>query len=144
MWICLVCGRVGCDRETQGHAKNHYELNSKHCVVLQTKSMGVWCYECDEYVPIQKENPSFKNLIEALEEFQTAMDRRKNGKSSTGVQTILESSRIPEKSKWSAEQRDQRFTPAKTITVSNQGGYELVSTKSVLETVTQLHTTPGE
>ncbi|KAF2361832.1 Peptidase C19 ubiquitin carboxyl-terminal hydrolase [Trinorchestia longiramus] len=49
VWLCLFCGHQGCDRDTVGHALQHYRTprSDKHCLVLSTRHWTVWCYECD-------------------------------------------------------------------------------------------------
>lgn len=34
LWICLICGHVGCGRYQAGHAASHYR-ESGHCYALQ-------------------------------------------------------------------------------------------------------------
>ena len=46
--ICLHCLTSGCGRYEKKHALAHHEENKDHLLVLQSKSMNVWCYECDE------------------------------------------------------------------------------------------------
>ncbi|XP_012219644.1 ubiquitin carboxyl-terminal hydrolase 3 [Linepithema humile] len=49
-WLCLHCGAVHCGRYVAGHALQHYETNTQHCVCIDCESLAVFCYTCDEYV----------------------------------------------------------------------------------------------
>lgn len=49
LWICLVCGNVGCGRYRGGHAHDHFE-QTKHAFALQIESHHVWDYLDDRYV----------------------------------------------------------------------------------------------
>ncbi|KYM92407.1 Ubiquitin carboxyl-terminal hydrolase 3 [Atta colombica] len=49
-WLCLHCGSVHCGRYVAGHALQHYETNTQHCVCIDCESLAVFCYTCDEYV----------------------------------------------------------------------------------------------
>lgn len=49
LWICLICGNVGCGRYSQGHASDHWK-SSGHCYALETESQRVWDYASDGYV----------------------------------------------------------------------------------------------
>lgn len=49
-WLCLHCGTVHCGRYVAGHALQHYETNTQHCVCIDCESLAVFCYTCDEYV----------------------------------------------------------------------------------------------
>ena len=49
VWICLICGNVGCGRYAQGHAYNHFQ-ESDHCFALEIKTQRVWDYINDEFV----------------------------------------------------------------------------------------------
>ncbi|KAI8442505.1 hypothetical protein MSG28_005994 [Choristoneura fumiferana] len=43
LWICLICGNVGCGRYANGHAAKHF-LASNHTFALQLGSNRVWDY----------------------------------------------------------------------------------------------------
>ena len=43
MWICLICGHVGCGRYVAGHAFHHFTL-TQHCYSMQLGNNRVWDY----------------------------------------------------------------------------------------------------
>ncbi|KAI7945646.1 hypothetical protein MJO29_012034 [Puccinia striiformis f. sp. tritici] len=49
LWICLICGHVGCGRYQGGHAYRHFE-ESAHLYALELGSQRVWDYVGDNYV----------------------------------------------------------------------------------------------
>lgn len=49
LWICLVCGNVGCGRYDSAHAYAHYESTS-HCYAMDIATQHVWDYAGDGYV----------------------------------------------------------------------------------------------
>ncbi|XP_076227912.1 ubiquitin carboxyl-terminal hydrolase 3 [Nomia melanderi] len=49
-WLCLYCGAVHCGRYVSGHALQHHEQDSQHCVCIDCENLAVFCYMCDEYV----------------------------------------------------------------------------------------------
>ncbi|KAI8456407.1 hypothetical protein BY996DRAFT_6430791 [Phakopsora pachyrhizi] len=49
LWICLICGHVGCGRYQGGHAHRHFE-ESSHLYALELGSQRVWDYVSDNYV----------------------------------------------------------------------------------------------
>ncbi|EFJ47432.1 hypothetical protein VOLCADRAFT_92137 [Volvox carteri f. nagariensis] len=49
LWICLVCGHVGCGRYRAGHAADHWRT-SGHCYALELETQRVWDYVGDNYV----------------------------------------------------------------------------------------------
>ncbi|XP_064619178.1 BRCA1-associated protein-like [Lineus longissimus] len=49
LWICLICGHIGCGRYQGGHARSHYEL-TQHTYVMQLSNSRVWDYAGDNYV----------------------------------------------------------------------------------------------
>ena len=49
LWICLICGNVGCGRYDAAHAFQHYEA-SGHCFSMDMGSQRVWDYGSDGYV----------------------------------------------------------------------------------------------
>lgn len=49
LWICLICGNVGCGRYDGRHAYAHYEETS-HCYAMDLATQHVWDYAGDGYV----------------------------------------------------------------------------------------------
>lgn len=49
LWVCLVCGNVGCGRYDSAHAYAHYEQTS-HCYAMDINTQHVWDYAGDGYV----------------------------------------------------------------------------------------------
>lgn len=49
LWICLVCGHVGCGRYQGGHAASHYRVTN-HTYALQLGTNRVWDYAGDNFV----------------------------------------------------------------------------------------------
>jgi BRCA1-associated protein len=49
LWICLICGNVGCGRYKGGHAKEHWK-ESAHNFALEISTQHVWDYAGDMWV----------------------------------------------------------------------------------------------
>ena len=49
LWICLICGNVGCGRYKGGHAKEHYK-ETAHNYALEIETQYVWDYVEDVWV----------------------------------------------------------------------------------------------
>lgn len=49
LWICLICGYVGCGRYKGGHAKDHWK-ESAHSFALELETQHVWDYAGDMWV----------------------------------------------------------------------------------------------
>ncbi|KAF5672933.1 cytoplasmic Zn-finger BRAP2 (BRCA1 associated) [Fusarium circinatum] len=49
LWICLICGYVGCGRYKGGHAKDHWK-ETAHCFALELETQHVWDYAGDMWV----------------------------------------------------------------------------------------------
>ncbi|CAI0552426.1 unnamed protein product [Linum tenue] len=49
LWICLICGFVGCGRYKEGHAVRHWK-ETQHCYSLELETQRVWDYAGDNYV----------------------------------------------------------------------------------------------
>jgi BRCA1-associated protein len=43
LWICLICGNVGCGRYKGGHAKDHWK-GSAHNFALEIVTQHIWDY----------------------------------------------------------------------------------------------------
>jgi BRCA1-associated protein len=62
LWICLICGHVGCGRYQGGHAALHYR-ESGHCYALQLGSHRVWDYKGDNFVHRLLQNKTDGKLV---------------------------------------------------------------------------------
>lgn len=49
LWICLICGFIGCGRYAAGHAVSHYQQTG-HCYSMEVETQRVWDYLNDGYV----------------------------------------------------------------------------------------------
>ncbi|OQR93848.1 hypothetical protein ACHHYP_02206 [Achlya hypogyna] len=49
LWICLICGHIGCGRYSNEHAKRHYQ-ETLHTYSLELETQRVWDYAGDGYV----------------------------------------------------------------------------------------------
>ena len=49
LWICLICGHVGCGRYRAGHAADHWRAGG-HAYALELEAQRVWDYAADGYV----------------------------------------------------------------------------------------------
>lgn len=49
LWICLICGHVGCGRYVGGHAYRHFQ-ETNHLFSMQVGNNRVWDYVRDNYV----------------------------------------------------------------------------------------------
>ncbi|KAI9673185.1 MAG: hypothetical protein M1817_003048 [Caeruleum heppii] len=63
LWICLVCGNVGCGRYDEAHAFSHYE-DTSHCYAMDVETQRVWDYGGDGYVHRLLQNKSDGMLVE--------------------------------------------------------------------------------
>ena len=63
LWICLICGNVGCGRYDDAHAFEHYKATS-HCYAMDIETQRVWDYVGDGYVHRLIQNKSDGKLVE--------------------------------------------------------------------------------
>ncbi|CAH0714077.1 unnamed protein product, partial [Brenthis ino] len=84
LWICLICGHVGCGRYEKGHAAKHF-LASNHTYALQLGSNRVWDYAGDNFVHRLVQNKADGKLVAAEDkpdaqlEFTYALTRQLDG-----------------------------------------------------------------
>ncbi|CAI2018801.1 hypothetical protein SEUBUCD646_0H00500 [Saccharomyces eubayanus] len=63
LWICLICGNVGCGRYNSKHAIKHYE-DTLHCFAMDIRTQRVWDYAGDNYVHRLVQNEVDGKLVE--------------------------------------------------------------------------------
>ncbi|TDL23678.1 BRCA1-associated protein [Rickenella mellea] len=83
LWICLICGNIGCGRLGRAHAKGHYELTG-HVYSLELETQRVWDYAGDNYVHRLIQNKDDGKLVElpsasSMDEDPTARARPGQG-----------------------------------------------------------------
>ncbi|OAF68837.1 hypothetical protein A3Q56_03428 [Intoshia linei] len=76
LWICLVCGDIGCGRYLDGHASKHYEL-TKHTYAMNINTDEVWDYSGDNFVHRLIQNKKDGSLIDSLKVNNTSNLYRK-------------------------------------------------------------------
>ncbi|KAH9888935.1 zf-UBP-domain-containing protein [Cubamyces lactineus] len=63
LWICLICGNIGCGRYGRAHAHAHY-LSTTHLYALELETQRVWDYAGDGYVHRLIQNKADGKLVE--------------------------------------------------------------------------------
>ncbi|KAI9876554.1 MAG: hypothetical protein M1830_006227 [Pleopsidium flavum] len=63
LWICLICGNIGCGRYDAAHAYAHYE-QTFHCYAMDTSTQRVWDYAGDGYVHRLIQNKSDGKFVD--------------------------------------------------------------------------------
>ncbi|KAF9078193.1 BRCA1-associated protein 2-domain-containing protein [Rhodocollybia butyracea] len=63
LWICLICGNVGCGRYGRAHAEAHYQ-STTHLYALELETQRVWDYAGDGYVHRLIRNRADGKLVE--------------------------------------------------------------------------------
>ncbi|ORX60820.1 hypothetical protein BCR36DRAFT_578893 [Piromyces finnis] len=63
LWICLICGNIGCGRYQQAHAYEHF-LKTNHLYSLEIETQRVWDYAGDGYVHRLIQNKIDGKLVE--------------------------------------------------------------------------------
>lgn len=63
LWICLICGNIGCGRYNSKHAIQHYE-STNHCFAMDISTQRVWDYAGDNYVHRLIQNETDGKLVE--------------------------------------------------------------------------------
>eukprot|EP00029_Vermamoeba_vermiformis_P002642 TRINITY_DN13019_c0_g1_i1.p1 TRINITY_DN13019_c0_g1~~TRINITY_DN13019_c0_g1_i1.p1 ORF type:complete len:561 (+),score=138.51 TRINITY_DN13019_c0_g1_i1:30-1712(+) len=63
LWICVVCGHVGCSRYKESHAYDHFKL-TQHTYALELETGRVWDYAGDGYVHRLIQNQMDGKIVE--------------------------------------------------------------------------------
>lgn len=70
LWVCLICGHVGCGRYRAGHAVAHHAA-SGHCFALEVETGRVWDYVGDGYVHRLVQQMADGKLVEVADPTNT-------------------------------------------------------------------------
>lgn len=64
LWICLICGNIGCSRYApEQHSLKHF-VDTGHCFAMEIATSRVWDYAGDKYVHRLVTNESDGKLVE--------------------------------------------------------------------------------
>ena len=63
LWICLICGNIGCGRYNGEHAKQHH-AETGHTYALELETQRVWDYTGDGYVHRLMTNQQDGKIVE--------------------------------------------------------------------------------
>ncbi|KAK6170364.1 hypothetical protein SNE40_018774 [Patella caerulea] len=75
LWICLICGHVGCGRYVGLHAYRHFQ-ETNHTYAMQLGNNQVWDYAGDNYVHRLVQNKSDGKLVEVDEGGNIVQDEK--------------------------------------------------------------------
>ncbi|CAG8635541.1 5633_t:CDS:2 [Ambispora gerdemannii] len=64
LWMCILCGNVGCGRYQGAHAYYHYKETPTHLYAIELETQRVWDYAGDGYVHRLIQNKSDGKLVE--------------------------------------------------------------------------------
>ncbi|PYH45208.1 putative RING and UBP finger domain protein [Aspergillus saccharolyticus JOP 1030-1] len=73
LWICLICGSVGCGRYDGAHAYAHYK-ETTHAFAMDLATQRVWDYVGDAYVHRIIQNKTDGKLVELPAADHSALD----------------------------------------------------------------------
>ncbi|KAF2628680.1 zf-UBP-domain-containing protein [Macroventuria anomochaeta] len=63
LWICVICGNIGCGRYDEAHAFAHYKA-TKHTYAMDVVTQHVWDYAGDGYVHRLIQNKADGKLVD--------------------------------------------------------------------------------
>ncbi|XP_072980779.1 BRAP2 RING ZnF UBP domain-containing protein 1 [Typha angustifolia] len=74
LWICVICGFVGCGRYKEGHAIRHWK-DTQHCYSLDLETQRVWDYVGDSYVHRLNQSKSDDKLVKLRSKCRVVGDK---------------------------------------------------------------------
>lgn len=75
LWICLICGCIGCGRYVGLHAYKHFQ-DTNHTYAMQLGTNHVWDYAGDNYVHRLAQNKSDGKLVQLGEHNSSVTDEK--------------------------------------------------------------------
>lgn len=75
LWICLICGHVGCGRYVGRHAYRHFQ-ETQHTYAMQLGNNKVWDYAGDNYVHRLVQNKADGKIVEVDERGNAIQDEK--------------------------------------------------------------------
>merc|ERR1712137_1423247 len=88
LWICLLCGHIGCSRYRNEHAEIHFQ-NTGHTYSLEIDAQRVWDYAGDGYVHRLIQNNADGKLVEIPDPNSSSMARSNKGKDPSKLDALV-------------------------------------------------------
>lgn len=63
LWVCIICGSIGCGRYDNKHAFAHFK-ETGHCFAMDLNSQRIWDYSSDSYVHRLLQNEVDGKIVE--------------------------------------------------------------------------------
>jgi BRCA1-associated protein len=74
LWMCLVCGNIGCGRYLQRHSFEHFTL-TQHTYAMDLQTQRVWDYAADNYVHRLVQSSEEGKLVEVSSAFASVEEK---------------------------------------------------------------------
>ncbi|KAF2178331.1 hypothetical protein K469DRAFT_754624 [Zopfia rhizophila CBS 207.26] len=87
LWICLICGNIGCGRYDSAHAFAHYEATS-HTYAMDVVTQHVWDYAGDGYVHRLIQNKADGKLVDLPAPTQPSLSFNSNSMTGYASDTV--------------------------------------------------------
>jgi BRCA1-associated protein len=148
VWICLICGNVGCGRYDSAHAFAHWE-ETHHSFAMDVSTQHVWDYAGDGYVHRLIQNKGDGKLMDLpgvgklpgqqLEAFGADMVPREKMEAMGNEYTYLLTSQLEGQRLYFEEQLDRAVDKSKTAQQKADSAYNLAErTAGKLKEVTEM------
>lgn len=117
LWICLICGNIGCGRYDSAHAYAHYEATS-HCYAMDLATQHVWDYAGDGYV---------HRLIQSKPDFSSQAPATSHSKHSSGSLDYAGAAKVRHENEAYRAEADDMVPREKMESMANEYTYLLTS-----------------
>lgn len=88
LWICLICGNVGCSRYAPNqHSLQHF-IETGHCFAMEKESSRVWDYAGDNYVH-RLLNDADGKIVELPDKAESSSEGKSKSDSSEYLELLL-------------------------------------------------------
>lgn len=88
LWICLICGNIGCSRYRNEHAELHFQKTG-HTYSLEIDTQRVWDYAGDGYVHRLIQNNADGKLVEIPDPNSSKMTRCNKEKDPSKIDALV-------------------------------------------------------
>eukprot|EP00118_Oscarella_pearsei_P016360 m.155269 g.155269 ORF g.155269 m.155269 type:complete len:631 (+) comp38662_c0_seq1:10-1902(+) len=111
VWACLLCLHIGCGRDAEEHALDHFKATS-HPLTVEVNKKYVHCYLCDSYVLNDNARGDLQLVRTTLDQLATqtfGASKTRSGRilRQTSVNVMVDETRIKEEM---AKQADKMYT----------------------------------
>lgn len=143
LWMCLICGNIGCSRYApEQHSLKHF-VETGHCFAMELLTSRVWDYAGDSYVHRLITNESDGKIVEFPEKVSSDAKPQKGDDDNSEYSELLLSQLVSQREYYELLLRDRNLSVGmltrrgSSVTESSSGSQKMADMEAKIKELTE-------